>query len=700
MADKGSAYTDKELDKMEKKIQKIYAEAEKDIEKKIDEFGKKHLALSNKYSQMVDDGEMTHEQFSDWLDGQIFQEEQWFAKKDQIIKIMQNANKEAAKVVNGGTIDTFAENANWSHYEMEHGEGLNFGFGLYDAHTVTNLIKKDPQLLPKWKINEKKDYKWNAKKVDNAITQGIIQGEDLGQITKRLTTALSANNRNTMLTFARTAMTGAQNAGRNQALMDAKELGIDVVKVWMATLDDHTRASHQEMDGEEQKVGDLWHPFKFSNGCRFPGDPLGPPHEVYNCRCTLVSDVKDYPSDFQRYDNIDGVPVDSMTYEEWKSHKQLSAEQAEQAEKLQEAQEKLQELQEKVQQEGADKVFSDIWYNQDVTYADWEDKKDSIQAKKDYYNKKIAEYEQAGTPLKMATADKLKGKLAELEEFEKNGEEYSKLLQELNDAKQNVKDLTPKPDSPFGPDAYSQDRKDSAWWAQSPREADSNLREVCEEVWRDATAEERDAIYEYTKSFHKFNEPLRGYEYGTSKYLGVGNTDLNASYANNGERLNAMTSIIDKSTYDHDMWLQRGCRWGGMDKFLQCDMDLLQYGSQQELQDELLGKLVTEYAFMSCGSSKGRGFDGNVMLNVYAPAGTKMMYVEPFSAYGNGAGKYWDGSSKQSTFGTELETILQQGTQFRITKVEKSYGKIWLDIEVIDQSHVQLATDPLTGALY
>ena len=321
MADKGSAYTDKELDKMEKKIQKIYAEAEKDIDRKISEFTRKFDTKNSMYEQMVNNGEITWEDYSHWLDGQIFQEEQWNAKKDQIIKVMQNANKEAAKVVNGGTIDTFAENANWSHYEMEHDEGLNFGFGLYDAHTVTNLVKKDPQLLPKWKINEKKDYKWNAKKVDNAITQGIIQGEDLGQITKRLTTALSATNRNTMLTFARTAMTGAQNAGRNQALMDAKELGIDVVKVWMATLDDHTRASHQEIDGEEQKVGDMWHPFKFSNGCRYPGDPLGPPHEVYNCRCTLVSDVKDYPSDFKRYDNIDGVPVDAMTYEEWKELK-------------------------------------------------------------------------------------------------------------------------------------------------------------------------------------------------------------------------------------------------------------------------------------------------------------------------------------------------------------------------------------------
>lgn len=692
MTDQGAAYTDKELAKMEKKIKQIYSEAQSDIEDKIAEFNKKFYAKQAIYQQKLKDGKITQEQYDQWLRGQVFQSEQWESKKDQIIGVIQNANKEAANILNGGTISVFAENANWSHYQMEQSQGVNFGFGLYDAQTVTNLIKNDPQVLPKWKINEPKDYVWNAKKVNNSITQGIIQGEGLDKIAKRLANSLSSNNRNTMLTFARTAMTGAQNAGRYQSQQDAKELDIDIVKVWMSTLDKHTRVSHQELDGEEQKVGDKWHPYKFSNGCRYPGDPQGPPHEVYNCRCTLVSDIKDYPSKFNRYDNIDGKPIKNMSYKEWKKAKTTGGDMTPHnfEDPLLKAQNELKLLQEEVINKGAYKVFSDIWNKQDVTYADWESKKDSIQAKKDYYNKKIDECEQAGNPLKKKLADKWKDKLADLEEFEKNGEEYSKLLQKLNDAKQNVKNLTPKSDSPFGPDAYSQSRKDGAWWAHSSEEADRNLREVCGEVWRDATAKERDAIYEYTRSFHKFNEPLRGYEFGTGRYLGVGNTDLNASITNNGKRLNAMTSIINKSSYDHDIWLNRGCGLDGMDKFLQCDMDLLQNGSQEELENELMGKVITEYGFMSCGSSRGSGFGGAITLNVYAPAGTKMMYVEPFSRYGFGDGKHWDGVSKQSMLGGELETILQQGTQFRITKVDKSGDKIWLDIEVIDQSNVQL----------
>ena len=36
--------------------------------------------------------------------------------------------------------------------------------------------------------------------------------------------------------------------------------------------------------------------------------------------------------------------------------------------------------------------------------------------------------------------------------------------------------------------------------------------------------------------------------------------------------------------------------------------------------------------------------------------------------------------------GQESEIILQQGTKFRVTKVEKTPGMIYIDLEVIEQS--------------
>ena len=696
MADHGSKAADKAIAKLDKELKSLYKEAADDIKKKADNFFKKYKIKDAIMQDKLKKGLITQEEYGNWLGGQVFQQEQWALKKYDIEHVLTESNKIATNMVNNESIHVFSAAYNYESYSLEHMANVNFNFQLYDSSAVTNLVKNNPQVLPKWKVNEPKDYIWNGKKVNRQVTLGIVEGESLEKIAKRLAENLSTQNLNHMRTFARTAMTGAQNAGREQSLKRAQEMGLNVVKQWMATLDERTRDSHRHMDGETIKVGDKWHHYKFSNGLRYPGDPEGPAREVYNCRCTLVGDLEDFPSEFERYDNIDGKPIKNMTYDEWYKAKEAQKKQKEILEKYgspEDAQKAVDILQDKIKAKGADKVFSGIW-KEDVTYADWEDKKDAIPAKREYYEKQIRKFQSnidAGID-DSAMLKLMQSRLAELEEFEKHGEEYSKLLKELEEAKRRQLEIKKAHQiNPFDADAYSQRRKDNAVWAKSPEEADRVLRDTCGEVWRNAPYEEREAIFEYTQSYHKFNEPLRGIEYGTSKHLGVGKTDLNAGYTNNGERLNAMTRIIDKSVSKQDQWFQRGCGFGGMDKFFQCSEELLRNGTEEELKRELLGKPVTEWGFMSMGSSKGKGFIRPIIMNIYTPEGTKMMYVEPFSAFGNGKGLSWDGKSKQSSFGTELETILQQGTELRVTKIERKgrNGTIYFDLEVIDQSQQQ-----------
>lgn len=86
---------------------------------------------------------------------------------------------------------------------------------------------------------------------------------------------------------ARTAMTGAQNAGRQQAYERAAAMGIKVKKEWIATLDGRTRHSHGMADGQQVEIDG-----KFKVGAselHYPGDPQGRPEEIYNCRCTMVT---------------------------------------------------------------------------------------------------------------------------------------------------------------------------------------------------------------------------------------------------------------------------------------------------------------------------------------------------------------------------------------------------------------------------
>ena len=316
MSDLGTIEADRAIKDLERRIADVYAEAEKDLNQKLDTFVAKFEAKQNIHLQELKEGKITKADYDAWIQGQIFQRKQWETKRDQIVRTMTKTNEIATNLINGKMTDVFTFNANYMSYDIEHGAGIDFGFGLYDSASVGNLLKNEPQILPKWKIDEKKDYIWNEKQVNNAVTQGIIQGERLDQISKRLTEGLSAKNEDLMKTFARTGMTEAQNAGRLYQIQEAEEKGIKVEKEWMATLDGHTRDSHRSLDGETVPVN-----VKFSNGCMYPGDPHGPAHEVYNCRCTMVSDVKDYPDEYKRYDNIEGKPIRNMTYTQWESIK-------------------------------------------------------------------------------------------------------------------------------------------------------------------------------------------------------------------------------------------------------------------------------------------------------------------------------------------------------------------------------------------
>lgn len=338
------------------------------------------------------------------------------------------------------------------------------------------------------------------------------------------------------------------------------------------------------------------------------------------------------------------------------------------------------------------KTYSGIWYNKDVTTADWESL--NIAGKKQYYEGKFI------TETDPDLMKKYQDLYKQLEELDMEGKSYHDIQQQLKKIEQEISkvqaDLKKVENSGIieaVDDAFTQERKDAAMWAKSTKEADALLRDRCGEVWRSSPPIQKNAIYDYTQSYHKFNEPLRGIEYGSEKFLGVGNVDLDqigVSYSGwqpgaMRKEINAMTDIIEKSVYQEDFWLQRGCRFKGMDKFFNVPMDKLQHASQAELEALLLGTTPTEYGFCSCGVAKGKGFSGDIILNIYAPSGTQMMYVEPFSAFGNGSGKSWDGLKPQSSFGQESEIILQQGTTFRVTKVEKTPGTIYIDLEVIGQ---------------
>lgn len=224
----------------------------------------------------------------------------------------------------------------------------------------------------------------------------------------------------------------------------------------------------------------------------------------------------------------------------------------------------------------------------------------------------------------------------------------------------------------FDADAYTQERKDNAVWDKgSGSKADNTLIDTAEKTWTAAPDAEKDAVFGYTSSYCHINEPLQNRSYYGSQTRMQFEADVNN-----------ITSYINRNELPCDMWFTRGDDGLGV---IESRIKFAGGTMPTDLQD-LVGMVMQEGGFMSTGSRKGKGFSHkSVIINVYAPKGTKAAYVEPFSAYGNGAGRDWTGKERFTSFSTEHETLFQRGTKMRITKVYQERGKTYIDCEVIAQ---------------
>ena len=317
----GERIANRQLQKVGRKLRASYRTAQKELEETLADFNKRFKEKDRQKRALKAAGKISEQEYKNWLSGQVFIRGQWEKKLKSVCRVLHEYNVQAGKMIHEGKIDVFAENYNYSAFVAEQKTGISFD--IYNTEAVTRLIKDEPQVLPEWKVDEEKDYKWNRKKVQNAVTQGIIQGDSIEDITARLCRDLVTTNENKMRLFARTAMTGAQNAGRQKHMEQAAKKGIRQNKRWVATLDSRTRDAHRELDGQEVPYDK---PFKIDGEeIMFPGDPSAPPALSYNCRCRHVTIYPDY-EDYSKRDWREDEIIDGQTYEEWKKGKRVREE--------------------------------------------------------------------------------------------------------------------------------------------------------------------------------------------------------------------------------------------------------------------------------------------------------------------------------------------------------------------------------------
>lgn len=160
-----------------------------------------------------------------------------------------------------------------------------FTFTMINKPTVDRLRRDGDIQLPNRKVNIPKDERWNTKQLASKLMQGILNGDSIPTISKSLYSVVG-NNKVAATRTARTLVTQAENHGRLDSFKNLAGQGVVQEKVWIATPDSRTRKSHLDVDSESVAINDT-----FSNGLEYPADPNGDPAEVYNCRCSMRTEI-------------------------------------------------------------------------------------------------------------------------------------------------------------------------------------------------------------------------------------------------------------------------------------------------------------------------------------------------------------------------------------------------------------------------
>ena len=295
MADTAHYQTDLKLEEMEKRMSAIYSRAKKEIGKRW----KEYLAESQSEIYELQKAYELAKKSGDAKEIRKAGKNLASAKRERTLmnsrfkdltettaSQLANVNKTALAYVNGELPEVYSINYNALSKSVD-GVG-GYSFALVDADTVKNLATTDESLLPYKQLDEKTDIRWNVKKMNAEVLQGILQGEPMDKIAGRLSKVTDMNE-TAAIRNARTMATGAENKGRQDSYKRAEKDGIVMKREWIATNDSRTRHWHAELDGVEVDIDEPW--VNEFGEIMFPGDPSAAPANTYNCRCSMAAKV-------------------------------------------------------------------------------------------------------------------------------------------------------------------------------------------------------------------------------------------------------------------------------------------------------------------------------------------------------------------------------------------------------------------------
>ena len=303
----------------ENALNAIYRDAWKGLSATIQKYFDAYAARDSAMYKEFEAGKITEAYYKQWRVNNIGRGRRFEDLRDNTAQRLLSANQQAAAYVNNDSAAMYALGHDYTAYTIEAalpaaraGDiGARINFNLTPERAIREAVNGGNHVnFRVLSVNPVRDYQWNAERITQIVASGLQQGKSVQDIAKDFLTVMQ-NNEYAAIRNARTALTSAAGAGCQAAAEEAEDMGLKVLKEWVATDngDDRTRKSHMELNGVRVPVDE-----PFPNGLMYPGDPAGEPAEVYNCRCTMITVVEGLNDAARTNNNV-------QSYQKWRASK-------------------------------------------------------------------------------------------------------------------------------------------------------------------------------------------------------------------------------------------------------------------------------------------------------------------------------------------------------------------------------------------
>ena len=168
------------------------------------------------------------------------------------------------------------------------------------------------------------------KAIQDAITQGLLNGESYNTMAKRITSVIGEGNeikasglKARALRILRTEANRTMNDGAYANQLAALEQGINIQKMWSAVLDSRTRPVHGKLDGQVRPIDK---PFSSSAGPVMRPGQFSSIGQNINCRCSTIDIIDNEKPTLRRGRNpVTGKNevFDYKNYDQWAKENSL-----------------------------------------------------------------------------------------------------------------------------------------------------------------------------------------------------------------------------------------------------------------------------------------------------------------------------------------------------------------------------------------